>query len=507
MRKDHLSARLFTALALALTFAACGREPGRGRGGKGVLLIVIDELRADHVGAYGHTRATTPNLDGLVSEGVWFSNVFSAAPDTIPSHASILTGTDPRLAQRTIDKKTSGHGSLMKEWFIPDDVPRVAREFLIEGYRTAAFVDHPWISPVYGFSAGFETFRGFREGGVDTPPDFGIKAVGGRLTRWLAQLPKDQNWFAYLTAGDLERTWSIPDPHWDTYFEPDPARDQLPPISSEERAFFAVPRSRWPETLLSYGEYEARYDGALGKLDAELHQLFAHLEAMGRWEETTICVIGSYGLGFGESGLIIDHGTLSDVDLHVPMILRPAKGRGLQGGREIDSLTSLLDVAPTLLELSDIEPPMWMHGVSQAPVLRGETDSVREFVFSAGGIQRGFGVRDHRYSFQEYEPGSLRPTSLLRSWSGESNPSHLGVRQHLRDRKAQSDPGNLQASVSAPQVGEVLRAAGESWYQAMDLAQKHLQREPWSGLEIKLEELQDLERRALIPPLERELPE
>jgi arylsulfatase A-like enzyme len=395
----------------------------------------------------------------------------------------------------------------MKEWFIPDEVPRVAREYLIEGYRTAAFVDHPWISPVYGFSAGFETFRGFREGGVDTPPDFGIKAVGGRLTRWLAGLPQDQDWFAYLTAGDLERTWSIPDPHWDTYFKPDPEKDQLPPTSSEERAFFAVSRSRWPETLLSYGEYEARYDGALLKLDAELHQLFARLEAMGRWEETTICVVGSYGLGFGEAGLIIDHGTLSDVDLHVPMVLRPAKSRGIQVGHEIESLTSLLDVAPTLLELSGIPRPAWMHGVSQVPVLYGETDSVREFAFSTGGIQKGFGVRDHRYSFQEYEPGSLRPTSLLRSWYGELNSSHFALRQHLRDRETQSNPGNLRGSASAPGVREALKAAGEDWYQAMDLAQKHFQREPWSEDEIVLEELLELEQRALIPPLDLSLPE
>ena len=506
MRKDTFSLRLLTVSTLALIFAACGQDGDRGRGGKGVLLIVIDELRADHVSAYGHTRATTPNLDGLVSEGVWFSNAFSAAPDTIPAHASILTGSDPRLARRMMEEK-SGLRSLMKEWFIPDEVPRVARQYLIEGYRTAAFVDHPWISPVYGFNAGFETFRGFREGGVDTPPDFGLKAVGGRLTRWLAQLPTDQDWFAYLTAGDLERTWSIPDPHWDTYFKPDPDLDEIPPISSTDRSFFAVSRARWPETLLSYGEYEARYDGALVKLDAELHQLFARLEAMGRWEETTICIVGSYGLGFGEAGLIIDHGTLSDVDLHVPMILRPAKSRGIQGGREIDSLTSLLDVAPTLLELSEIEAPRWMHGVSQAPVLRGEADSVREFAYSTGGLQRGFGVRDYRYSFQKYEPSSLRPTSLFRSWFGESNPPHTGSRQHLRDRETQADPGNLQASASVPQQGEVLKAAGEEWYRSMDLARKHLQREPWSDFKLEPEMLLKLEQEGIIRPLDFDIPE
>jgi len=501
MRTSPLTLALLSCGVLAFALAGCGRDPDRGRGGRGVLLIVIDELRADHVGAYGHSRATTPNLDGLVSDGVWFSNAFSTAPDTIPSHASILTGADPTLARRP--PLPSGELlSLMREWFIPEEVPRIARQYLVEGYQTAAFVDHAWLSRVYGFSAGFETFREFREGGVDTPPDFGMKAVGGRLTRWLGELPKDQDWFAYLTVGDLERTWSIPDPHWDTYFKSDPELDQIPPLSSADRAFFAVPRSRWPGNLLTYGEYDARYDGALVKLDAELHQLFARLEAMGRWDETTVCVVGSYGLGLGEAGLIIDHGTLADVDLHVPLIIRPARSLTMERGREVGSLTSLLDIAPTLLDLSGVEPPTGMHGLSQGPVLRGEADYVRDFAFSAGGIQNGFSVRDDRYTFQKYDPGSRGPSTLYRSWFGEGNPIRNMSRQHLRDRKTQRDLGNLQESAVAPEVRERLRAAGEEWYHWVERARLHVQRAPWVESNLDPKEREELERRGLLAPSE-----
>ena len=511
MRGSAIYLKLSACAFLGLSLAGCVRDPGRGRGGHGVLLIVIDELRADHVGIYGHSRATTPNLDGLVSEGVWFSNAFSAAPDTIPSHAAILTGADPSLARRP--PLPGGEPlSLMTDWFIPEEVPRIARQFLVEGYRTAAFMDHAWLSPVYGFRSGFEVFRGFREGGLaslgtaeDGSPivrDFGMVAVRGRLERWLAELPNDQDWFAYLTAGDLERTWAFPDLPYDNYFTPHPGLEQIPPLSAADRAFFAVPRSRWPGTLLTVGKYEARYDGALLKLDTELNKLFARLEAMGRWENTTVCVIGSYGVGMGEAGLIIDHGTLADVDLHVPIILRPAMSMDLVRGREIDALTSLLDVAPTLLDLEGIQPPAGMHGVSVLPVLLGEAESAREFTYSNGGIHGGFSVRNDRYTLQLYEPASRGPASLARSWYGVGNPPRSSKVMHLRDRVTQPNPGNLTESALAPNVSATLKSAGEDWYYWIERARLHVQEAPWVESVLDPEERAELERLGFLAPLE-----
>ena len=510
MRGQAILLKLSLCLTLGLMLAACAREPDRGRGGRGVLLIVVDELRADHVGVYGYPRATTPHLDGLVSEGVWFKNAFSAAPDTIPSHAAILTGSDPSLARRP--PLPSGEPlSLMTDWFIPEAVPRLAREFLAEGYRTAAFMDHAWLSPVYGFRSGFELFRGFREGGavsVELNPDgspvlrdFGMAAVRARLEGWLEQLPQDQDWFAYLTAGDLERTWSFPDTEYDNFFRPDPLKGEVPAPSSSDRAFFAVPRSRWPGALLSYGEYEARYDGALLKLDTELHKLFARLEAMGRWEETTVCVVGSYGLGLGEAGLIIDHGSLADVDLHVPVLLRPARSAELVRGREIDGLMSLLDVAPTLLELSEVQPPAGMHGVSMLPVIKGESESAREYAYSRFGVHGGFGVRDERYSYQLFEPAGRGPASMVRSWFGQQNPSRDARARHLRDRETQPDPGNLSRSLAEPAIEARLRASGEEWFEWIERARYHVQDAPWAERSVALEERAELERRGLIAPL------
>ena len=483
---------------LVLSLAACMREPDRGRRGRGVLLIVVDELRADHVGIYGHSRATTPHLDGLVSEGVWFSNAFSPAPDTIPSHAAILTGADPYLARRP--PLPGGEPlSLMTDWYIPEKVPRIARQFLVEGYRTAAFMDHAWLSPVYGFQSGFEIFRGFREGGQVSvgfnpdgspiPRDFGMAAVRSRLENWLEKLPQDQDWFAYVTASDLERTWSFPDNAYDNFFTPDPEMDRIPPPSSADRAFFAVPRSRWPGALLSYGEYEARYDGALLKLDTELHKLFSRLEAMGRWEETTVCIVGSYGLGMGEAGLIIDHGTLADVDLHVPVLLRPANSVQMVRGREITALTSLLDVAPTLLDLAGVPPETTgMLGESLVPVLKGEAEPARKYAFSSGGIHGGFSVHDDRYSFQLFDPASRGPATRVRSWFGEGNPSRESKVRHLRDRRTEPDPGNLSPSAVQPEVEERLKAAGMEWYLQIERARDLVQEAPWAARSLGDEE-------------------
>ena len=174
----------------------------------------------------------------------------------------------------------------------------------------------------------------------------------------------------------------------------------------------------------------------------------------------------------------------------------------MERGREVGSLTSLLDIAPTLLDLSGVEPPTGMHGLSQGPVLRGEADYVRDFAFSAGGIQNGFSVRDDRYTFQKYDPGSRGPSTLYRSWFGEGNPIRNMSRQHLRDRKTQRDLGNLQESAVAPEVRETLRAAGEEWYHWVERARLHVQRAPWVESNLDPKEREELERRGLLAPSE-----
>lgn len=491
-----MRARSLWIVALAVVASACSPTSGEGRG---VLVIVIDGLRADHTSGLGYDRETTPELERLAADGVRFTQTFSAAPEVIPAHVALLTGCDPGLARRPLLPDGS-RLALVNDWLIPQAVPRLALEYLAAGYTTAAFVDHPRITELFGFDTGFEEFNGFVEGRTGATLNYGFDGVAGRFMRWLRGQDADRDWFAYLTLGDLKRAWSDADSRWATYFEPRSELSAIPPVAEAERAFFALPSNLWRASggrFQTLGEYEACYDGALRQLDERLGRLFGRLKGIGRWEETTICVVGSFGLGFGESGLLLGNGTLSDVDLHVPWILRPAASADCERGRTTDALASTLDVAPTLLELSGIARPGGMHGLSQVTTSGADAQPVREHAFASLGFSAGFSARDATHSFLHTRPGSEGPASLALSWFGERQPPGDGWREHLRDRRT-AGPGSLEPSSDDAEAAAVLRAAGEEWFLWVGRARDAYHPAPWREEAFDPDQRAELVERGLL---------
>ncbi len=468
-----------------------------------MLVIAVDALRADHLSGYGYDRRTMPHLEELASAGVSFSNAWSTGPGMIPAHISLLTGCDAVIGRPL--PLPNGDGTMLKPlfpWLVPAAVPRVAQCFLAEGWSTAAFVDHSRISSLRGFEQGFRDYFDFGEGGHGGTPLLGSEGVGLRFIEWLRARDSDEDWFAYVHIRDLERVWErgvVPE---DLPFTPRPELSAVPPIGQRGPIFFAVPTSRWKGPELSLGEYEALYDGALLQLDSNLERLFQHIERAGWGRNTTITVTGSYGLGFGESGLILDTGTLSDVDLHVPVIVRPALGMALERGRIIDQTISLVDVAPTLLELAGIAPPAGMHGISLAGAIRGEPGPRRPFAFAAGALPGEFAVMDERYCYERSRPGSGGRARLSASWYGDE-ASHRGeVREVLHDRRASPGPGHLRLGIPDREQAQAMGQAGEDWYALMSRARVLLHPHPWRTDEVDEEELAELQALGVIGPID-----
>jgi arylsulfatase A-like enzyme len=473
------------SLALALIgLSACGSGAEPGRHGRGVLVLAIDALRADHLEAQGYDRETMPRLVELAEEGALFADAWAAAPELVPSHASLLTGCDPGLARRP----PLPDGTELAEaarWWVPEALPRLARELLLAGFSTAAFVDHPSLSPVYGFEAGFEHFTGYR---VDTKSyELGFESVGEKFLRWMQGLGRQQDWFAYVHVNDLERLWRVAegDPKWETWFEPREELGAVPPVAEADRVFFAVSRRRWERGgIYSLGVYEARYDGALRRTNGLVHRLLLGIREQGWWPHTTVVVVGTYGFGFGESGLLLDAGTLTDVDLHVPLIVRPATWvAGAEKGLRSERLASLVDVAPTVLELCGVPIPADMQGRSLAPLLRGTDEPVRERAFASGGVSPGFAVIEPRWRYERVAPGAHHPGVLVESWFGEGPPDRVEYREHLVERASGAPPGDLFPSWDGPGAAEEaarLRREGDEHLRAIDAQRAALHRTPWS---------------------------
>ncbi len=442
MKRRHQRAlgRVLGLVATVCSALACDggvrAAAGPGGGGRGVLVVAVDGLRADRLGVNGYARETTPTLDALAERGVRFTRVFAAAPLTRPAHVALLTGCDPTVALGEFQSDANDAA-----WNIPERVPALAVEFLAAGFRTAAFLDEAELIRSRGFDRGFQRVL------VAEATDYrwGHRAEGqiARFAGWLRGVGSGASWFAYLHLSDLERSWSQPAPSWETYYPPLPGMDFVLPPGNTDSVFFAVPFSRWRGQARTLGAYEAAYDGHLNKLDADLDALFATLRRMGVDERTTVAVVGTHGVEFGEGGLYLRSGMFTLADLAVPLVLRPA--RGLESasleGVVVDAVASTIDLAPTLLDLHGIARPAEMQGVSQRAALTDATARPREFAFASCGRLIGGAVFDARYCLESIAPAYAQPPLLRRAWFGEDEVDvSAGAAQRFYDHIATPFP-------------------------------------------------------------------
>ena len=129
-------------LACALLFAGCAENPPEL-----LLLITVDTLRADRVGAFGSRYDLTPNIDALAAESVVFETAYAAAPFTLPSVSGLMTGRHPEAL-----------GIHRNESLVPDDVPTLASELSSRGWRTQAVVSNVILRHESGIASGFDVF-------------------------------------------------------------------------------------------------------------------------------------------------------------------------------------------------------------------------------------------------------------------------------------------------------------------------------------------------------------
>src|SRR5688572_25162116 len=261
-----------------------------------VLLITIDTLRADRVGAYGYARASTPALDGLAKNGARFDRAFAAAPITQTSHATLLTGRYPQ-----------GHGARHNGMRIHDSVPTLAERFKAAGFATGAFVAAFPLDKRFGLARGFEIY------GDQMPRDASGRQANERAGRAVVDAA-----IAWLATTGSKRVFL-----WVHLFEPHaPYGDPVNP------AFAGLSASD-------------RYDREVTEADAQIGRL---LNALGpRRARTLIVATSDHGEAFGEHGEIGHSMFVYDTTLRVPLLM---EGPNIVAGRAVDRDVGLVDVAP-----------------------------------------------------------------------------------------------------------------------------------------------------------------
>ena len=342
MNFKHIRLALFLLLVLSGVLSAQNVRPN-------VLLVLSDDHSVPHVGAYGNNDIKTPNLDRFAKEGMRFNRAYVAAPQCVPSRAALMTGRSPVAIQMT--RFSAPLGLEYKTW--------------LELLRAQG-----WFTGVAG--------RNYHLDGSQLPPEsqvvfdkYELKTFTRRLDyvktgnalaqyrEFLDAVPKGKPFALQLCSNDPHRPLdanAIPQPH-------DPAKIKLP--------------AHYPDTPAVRADF-ARYYDEIARFDAFFGEVLAELSKRSLAENTIVVFMGDNG-----AAQFRGKGTLYEFGVHVPLLARwPGK---LKAGAVTDELISGEDLAPTFLEACGQKPLLEMTGRSFLKLLRGESYTGRQYVFSERG--------------------------------------------------------------------------------------------------------------------------
>ena len=299
----HFAPLLFAAAAV-VALSSWGCREKTSSPARNLLLVTIDTVRADHVGAYGYRAAETPALDRLAREGVLFDRAESAVPLTLPSHATILSGlTPPHHGLRN-----NGAGSF------PDSRATLATALSKAGFSTAAFVGSFVLDHRFGLARGFDVYDDEIERDPNAPGSLEAERSGSQVAdRALAWLEK--------AAGDRERPFFA----WVHFYDAHAPYTPPEPYASRHK--------------------NMPYDGEIAFVDAQVARLLELLDRRGLTDSTLIAVAADHGEALGEHGELTHGLLLYEPTLRVPLLLR---GPGAAAGKRIRAPVGLADLAPTL---------------------------------------------------------------------------------------------------------------------------------------------------------------
>lgn len=339
-----------------------------------VLLVVIDTLRADHVGTYGYGYPTTPNMDLLADRAVVFETAVSQAPWTAPAMASLFTGLYPSVhgldggivwGERAHSSASGLPFAVQKA--LPPGHQTLAEIFRHAGYSTAGFVSNLYVNSIFGFAQGFDHFDdeyadyNFEQGEVKRRAE----VTNERVFEWL-QDGLEEPFFLCVHYNDPHWPYEPPSPYGHSFVAD--YNGSLTPTKTRE---IVVTHREVPPPLstrdLAY--IVGLYDGEIQYVDAHLGKLLEAVDELATARDLVTVVTADHGEEFLDHGAF-NHGyTLYEEQTVVPLIVSaPARFNP----RRVSQQVRLIDVAPTLLDLAGIgnQNPQF-QGRSLTPLLAG----------------------------------------------------------------------------------------------------------------------------------------
>jgi len=383
-------------------------KPPRAAGNRmNVLLVTIDTLRADHMGAYGYGRPTSPHMDTLARSGAIFEQAYTYWPKTRGSFVALMTG---RRASQSGYSKT--HPLLL------DHNATLASVLKEAGYDTVAAVDNANVAASLGYAKGFRKYREtWEEAALESEMER-TRAITESALRYLKAASPDRPFLLWLHYVNPHTPYTPPAP-FDTAFVDAKAAagPRLPVVSSVHGGIphqWAVPGKD------RLGYYVAQYDGEIATVDEQVGEVLEGLLGSAVKDSTLVVLTSDHGESLGEHDYYFDHGeNVYDPSMRVPLIVAVP---GADSTCRSDVLASTLDLVPTVLDAVKVSYPPDLAGQSLLPAARCQ---------DVPGHARLFGQNDR---------------SLVATWDRRfklvGTPKSDGWRLALYDRS--KDPGETR---------------------------------------------------------------
>jgi len=294
-----------------------------------IILILVDALRADHVGAYGYERNTTPVLDGFARENVRFTRAVSASNWTPVSVASMFTGLYG-ASHGMVPPVHNAATAHMLSLRLNQNLDTLAEILKRGGYQTAAVVTNPWLRKEFNYVQGFDTYESIRWGTANAVTESAI----GILAKFQK---KKAPFFLYLHYLDPHAPYEAPPPY--NHLFQGPLRNGRHSAETEEAS--------------------GLYDGEIRFADAEIGKFFEDLRKRNLYEDAFIIVTADHGEQLGERGFQGHGYRLYAEETHIPLLMKSG-----EPSHEVSETVSNIDIYPTIIGAAHIAIPAGALAIS-----------------------------------------------------------------------------------------------------------------------------------------------
>ncbi len=359
------------------------------------LFVSLDTVCANRLTTLGSDRVATPNLDRLAADSALFTQAYATDIPTQPSHTAMFTG---RCGVST-GIVSHFHPPAM----LADEVAWLPAEFQRRGHHTGA-VDHLFAMKEW-FIRGYDDYL-VPPGRSRSP----ASVINGIAFPWLEE-HFEEDFFLFLHYWDAHIPYVPPEPFRSEYAAKVASRRD-PAVAAKLRSRPSYPlfkRNLYDhlDVIPSLEYIEAMHYAEIAYLDHELGRLFDHLATLGILDDCMVVIFGDHGEIMTEHDAWFDHAGLYDSVVHVPLMIRAPS---LVQPARIDTMVTLVDVMPTVLELQGMDGVAGtetLDGRSLVPVMEGRVAEHRDMIMLSEctwQAKRGIRTRDWKY-ISCWDPG------------------------------------------------------------------------------------------------------